>query len=1099
MAQVEIRRGIDPAGLTQSALDDYLTYRQRAGAIDTLWLTPTRRSKHALLEQLTVKSSRAVFAPGVRTFEEFSEWLVTLADRPASRMSPMLRRLLLRRITRDLDQSNAFQHFRGVVRTGGFLDVIASFIAELKRDEIWPEDFLNVIRKLGQTAERDRELGVVYQRYQDILQQRSWYDNEGRTWLARSLLLGNQCRGLPSWSLIVVDGFSDFTRPQFEMLSALSDRTGQLILTLNDDSGGGRSELFEACRSTGIRLATTFPQRTEKTLKAPAQRGEPAFCRPLRQHLFGNPREVSAAKSADGLTVIAATGPESEWRSVALRIKALLASGARPGDIIVGVRSLSEEGLRWSRALAAAGIPIWTEAETPLRQEGLVKFLIAALQAEAEDWDYHRLTAVVGSSFFRPLQLGSPPELMTRGRAVSSLLRDLRIPENREAILEITARVAESAASSSRRDEDALDQTPDDLRSRAITARPLLNWYQSVTAPLRRAHTLREWIDVLAEFAISMGAAREPREAMLWDYLQSLLRDAADKEIEWTTTPAVLELSDFLVEFRDLLTDETRDPTPESRGCVRVLPMDQLRSIDTPHLFLVGLTEESFPRRRTDDCLFSDAERERLATQGLPLQHAARHQQEEAYYFWSLLTRARKTLTLSYAAVNVRGQPSFASPYVIALQRLFAPGVLPVQKEGQLDPIPPDEEALTATDRRLVAFQAARGGRSGWLRSLGESAEMRPMVTNLLAAIDMAIARFSAPGFTAYEGRLAEVANQRRLAERFGPKRQFSATEFEQYAACPFRFWMNVVLGVELLPTLEEGTDHLRRGVVVHDVLAEMRTAMTGIPAEELTERFRGLVSHRLQRKLGETELQQALTRLEERLLNDWGGAYARQFNQYQELVQQRWENGWEIAQPEIPFGDVPRRPSEIGKDIAPPLEFSDGTEMVLVRGRIDRVDVATIQGRTVYNVIDYKTGRPPRFSKEDVRSGRAVQLVLYALAVKRLGLVAEDATPFQLGYWAVRETGFKPGMSQRGFSRLDIAVWESLEAKFTKNLPRLASGIRTGEFVVDSADENCTGHCPYRTVCRVNQVRPIAEKLRKARSVQIQPDPAVSEQDELS
>ncbi len=1092
MAQVEIRTGLDPAGLLQSVLVGDVVPRLSSTAGKTLWLTPTRRSKRDLLEQLLARSHNAIFAHGVQTFEEFSERIVTMANRPASRMSPMVRRLLLRRITQELEKAGLFQHFRGVAHTAGFLDVVAGFIAELKRDEVWPEDFLRVIRRAGRTAARDHELGVVYQRYQDILQRHAWYDNEGRTWLARTLLLDNQCRLLPHWSLIVVNGYASFTRPQFEMLAALEQRSDRMILTLTDDATPGRDELFASCRATRSRLSAMFHQEIDRVVDTVIKVDEPAFCKPIQRHLFGNPREVALASSAEGLTVIAATGPESEWRAVALRIKSLLAAGIRPGDVAVGVRSLADEGLRWSRALADAGLPIWTEVEPPLRTQGLVKFLIAALQAEIDQWDFDRLMAVFGSSFFQPLSLGTALEIGDGVRAVSTTLRKLRIPEGRVAMTDIVGRVAVSDAPASRRDEDALEFGSDNLRPRAAQALVILNGYQSLTASFHREHTLGEWVDVLAEFVARVGAANNETDARQWDYLQRLLRDAADAETQWAETPAKLDLKAFLGEFRDLLADETRDAPAESRGCVRVLSMDQLRHIDTPHLFLVGLTEESFPRRRSEDCLFTNTEREHLAAQGLPLQHAAQHQQEEAYYFWSLLIRARRSLTLSYAAVNSRGQPSFPSPYVMAVQRLFAPGVLKLHKEGQLDPIPPAEESLTATDRRLVAMTAARLGRAGWLRSLGEATTTRPMVGNLLGAIDMAAARFSTSGFTAYEGRLVEVVNQRRLRERFGPQRQFSATEFESYAACPFRFWLSVVLGIEPQPQLEEGTDHLRRGVVVHDVLAEMRAEMAGIPAGELTQRFRSLVAHRLKRDVGDTELQQALTRLEERLLNDWAGAYARQFDDYRDLVQQRWENGWAIARPEIPFGDVPRRPNEKGLELAPPLEFSDGTETVLVRGRIDRVDVATVNGNNVYNVIDYKTGRPPRFSKEDVRSGRAVQLVLYALAVKRLGLVADDAVPFQLGYWAVRETGFTVGISQRGprgFSPLDTAVWESLASMLAAILPRLGAGIRSGEFVVDNPDEECTGRCPYRTVCRVNQVRPMAEKLQKYRSLQIQPD----------
>lgn len=1099
MASVELRRGLDPAGLLQSVLTEYVAHRQQESAANRvgtgLWITPTKRSRRDVLQRMFTLSSTTIFAPQVMTFDEFAESLVTAADQPATRISPTTRRLLLRRITREFDQGEIFQHFRGVAATGGFLDVVAAFIAELKRDEIWPEDFLQFTTNGGRTADRDRELGLVYQRYQDILHQQNWYDNEGRTWLARTMLLEGQCRALPAWSLIAVVGFSDFTRPQFEILEALGQRADRLILTLADEPSDTRDELLAKSRTTRTRLRMSFPHLFERDEEASSQNSKPDYLAPIRTRLFGNPRDSHPASSSAGLSVIAATGPDSEWRSIATRIKTLLANGVRPGDITVGVRSLSEEGERWCRALQAAGIPTWTEAGAALRLDGVVKFLIAVLQNEVENWPYPRLMSVLGSTYFRPAALMTTTEVDVR--AASSVLRQLRVPENHTAMIDIVRRIAATPSSAVRRDEDALDDDRDDLPVRAAAAERVLAWYQQTTASLRRSHSLGDWIDVLAEFASAVGIGLGPDlpdDKRTRDQVQRVMRDAAVAETTWTDTPALLDHQEFLQEFRDLLAAEEGDPLPEQTGAVRVLAMEQIRHFDTPHLFLVGLTEESFPRRRGDDCLFSDAERERLAAQGLPLRHAVQHQQEEAFFFWSLLMRGTQSLTLSYAAVNVRGQPTFASPYVMALQRLFAPGTLPVQHEGQLDPIPPEEQVLTLTDQRLIAMEAARTGRAGWLRALGETPAARPMVNNVLSALEMTIARFVTTGFTAYEGRLEYPPNQRRLAERFGPQRQFSATEFEAYAQCPFRFWLSAVLGIQPLPTMEEGTDHLRRGVVVHDVLADLRATMTGLDREELALRFTMLVSDQLRRTVTETELQRALTRLEERLLTDWAAAYSQQFDNYRQLVQQRWEEGWDIHRAEVPFGDVPRRPHEIDLEIAPPLSFTDGTEMVLVRGRIDRVDSARIQGRSVYNVIDYKTGRPPRFSMDDVRSGRAVQLVLYAFAVKELGLVDDDALPFQLGYWAVRETGFKAGLTQRGpkgFSRLDDAVWTALEKLLTTILPRLAAGIRHGEFVVDNPDPDCTGRCPYRTVCRVNQIRPLSETLRKHRSPLIQPDPA--------
>jgi ATP-dependent helicase/nuclease subunit B len=38
--------------------------------------------------------------------------------------------------------------------------------------------------------------------------------------------------------------------------------------------------------------------------------------------------------------------------------------------------------------------------------------------------------------------------------------------------------------------------------------------------------------------------------------------------------------------------------------------------------------------------------------------------------------------------------------------------------------------------------------------------------------------------------------------------------------------------------------------------------------------------------------------------------------------------------------------------------------------------------------------------------------------------------------------------------------------------LAGLTQGIRRGRFPVFSADERCTGSCPFSTICRINQVR---------------------------
>jgi len=1093
--------GNDPAALQRGMLDRCVAALQaergRGTAGTVLWIAPTHRAQRQWTRSLVAALGTACLAPPITTFDGFAERLLHAAGRPATAISPTVRRLILRRITQTLAADEELPHFRQVVTTSGFLDVVEGFIAELKRDEIWPEDFQAACARSRSVSLRDRELGTIYARYQQILLKQNWYDAEGRFWQARTELAAGRCRGLPHWSWIGMAGFSDFTHTQSEILELLATRTDQLQITLPHAAAAKRTSLFQKSTLAAGVLRQTWPELQVEFVSSTGidrtETRETADRRRLRESLFGNPRETPPAETAAAIEILACTGSDSEVTSVALKIKGWLLDGVAPGEIAVGLRSLNEAGLSWRDGLAAAGLPVWCDTGAPVQESGLVKFLLAVLQTELEDWPFARLAGVLGSSYLRPPMY--PGDSARDARAVSRALRGLRLPQGRHDMLVGVERAAARFSSSPGLanpglPEDADDPIPTALPTDVyIRALRLLKWYAQVTEVLRKSRALGDWVDAIAELLGELGAltlatadSGDP-DRPVWDQWQRLLRDAAAAELRAQGSASRLSASDFLAELRDLLVDERRDPPPEPPGCIRILGLDQLRHLETPYLIVAGLTEESFPRRRSDDCLFSDSERREFVEQGLPVRHAALHQQEELLFFYHVTLSATRLLLLTYPEVNHRGQPAFASPYVAALRTLWTPAALPVQHQGQLDPIPDPSRVVNATEARLAAMHAATLGQPGWLRTLWEAPATHGTVSNIVAAVEMAVNRFHTRGFTSYEGRLEHPVNQRALAERFHQHWQFSATELESYAICPFKFWLSTVLKVAELPDVESGTDVLRRGVVVHDVLAQlvddMRPTAAGV---QLAARFQGLVAEKLQREVADSDLQQALLRIEAQVLAEWGTAYAAQFEHYSDQVRDAWGGPWSTTNPEVPFGDMPNAPDS---ERRPPLELGAAEDRVLVRGRIDRIDTGVVQQQPVFTVIDYKTGRRPSFKEDDVRSGRSLQLVLYAIAARRLGLVPADALPFQLGYWCLRGTGFQSGLKGTRTAKLqaiDAAAWAALEEIVDETIPRLAAGIRSGEFVVDNTDADCTGRCAYNTVCRVNQIRPIAETMSKIR-----------------
>jgi hypothetical protein len=255
--------------------------------------------------------------------------------------------------------------------------------------------------------------------------------------------------------------------------------------------------------------------------------------------------------------------------------------------------------------------------------------------------------------------------------------------------------------------------------------------------------------------------------------------------------------------------------------------------------------------------------------------------------------------------------------------------------------------------------------------------------------------------------------------------------------------------------------------------------------APAIVERFQQLLEAELGRRPERSALRQVLGEIEGQLLREWGTAYGAQWEGY--LASLPAGVSLLPAHFETSFG----RGSDAGESSSEkaPLVIGAGDCAVRVGGRIDRIDVGMAEGRTVFAVIDYKSGRTRADTLEEIQSGRALQLAIYSLAVVRLGLVGPAAAPLQMGYWHIRDTGFSPGIRSRRradarLQPLEAAVWSSLETMLDDIIPRLAAAMRAGKFPVFNDDDECTGHCPYRTVCRVNQIRALPEGLRKNWSV---------------
>ena len=1101
--EVQILTGTAGSGKTDHLLSEYRRAlqsglnRHRPGS--TLWISPTTRSRRQVLDRLPGPELPICFAPNVFTFEAFAETILKSLDEPIQTLPEISKRYLLRSIVDDLIAAGRIQFFSSIAASSGFLDLISSFISELKREEIWPEQFSAACGRVGSALQqKDQELALIYERYQTALQEMRRYDPEGRFWSARTALQEGIWGPFGEFELVVLDGFADFTHTQYEILELLAARTSKLCVSLPLEQDLRRADLFAKSVVARRILESRLPGKVSMVAFEQQEAGTARS--QISRYMFDNPRDIQPAATAREIKVLAVAGQRNELEILAGEVKHLLLQGVLPDEIVVAFRSTLEYGALIEETFSAAEIPYFLGLEQAFSRFPVIRAVFAFLQLEIENWSFDSLMSVLNSNYFSPHW----PEYEggSAVRSLSRVLRKLKIDSGKADILHALEKESVKAWElSAQYPEQAERQaTAQELEAAFKLAQRLA----AETKRLEGKELFVTWIEILTALAQEFGlpatwvhseAENDPlasRDKQVWERFQQLLFHAVAEvdQIEQfhQREASPLDLSGFRSLLLDVIEQQTISLQPDESNRVRVLDAAQLRNLSIPYLLVGGLSEASFPRGHREDCLYSEKDRSELNQQGLSLKLHANQQQEEMLLFYEVMTRFSRRLIVSYPGISSTGQPLFPSPYLTTLVDLFEPQALSVQQVGELNPLPRPEQTLSRRDLRVLALAQLKHNHPGLLLSVFQDSALRETARNILAASDMAVARFEEQGFTEYEGMLNSPANQQAIRDRFPREYEFSTTQLELYLACPYQFFAQNVLGIEVPEPPELRTNYLQRGIHVHSILTRLyellleQGDLDELYASETIERlYQDLLEHRISETFAGTRLQQVLTRIEKQILQDWGSQFAEQSEAYAELFETLWDRPPEIAGREVPFGEVPGEPDPRQKHYRH-LTLGKGEKETRIRGQIDRIDIGTVKGAKYFNIIDYKTGRAVP-SATEIRSGKKLQLALYLIAARRLEMIDVDAEPFHLGYWKIQETGFVMPLHsyrKKQVEPLSADDLELLESTLEDLVPHLAHLIRRGIFPVQ-VDEKVAHLDPaFQSVCRLSQVESYRESLGK-------------------
>ncbi len=602
-----------------------------------------------------------------------------------------------------------------------------------------------------------------------------------------------------------------------------------------------------------------------------------------------------------------------------------------------------------------------------------------------------------------------------------------------------------------------------------------------------------EWLAHLRELAVY--ALRAP---------EGVLATLADLEPMERVGP--VDLYEVQLVLSPRLHDLGVKPPLRRYGAVFVGSVDSARGLSFQVVFIPGLAERIFPRKIVEDPILPDEQRRNTGTAGLTTRRGRLELERLALRI--ALGSARERAYLSYPRIDVQqSRPRVPSFYALEALRA-AEGVLPGFEEiaARAESTTRSRLGWPAPERPEAAIDEAEYDLA-LLASLVEANDegatgrahyLLTANTHLARAL-RARSRRWLRRWTPNDGLVDpdELARQSMASHQFSA-RSFSATALQNYASCPYRFFLSAILRLEMRqePAAIEVIDPLTRGSLFHETQFEVLTNMKAAGLLPLRQgpSFRGGASDGQEGPAWEREEGLFLNGEEGRTLHREEGrpqsgaptmdsmgrafdlvdrALDRLAGEYEDklapAIPRVWEDGinsiradlrewlrrmadsddgWVPEKFELSFGLTDRGPRDSDPDsVSEPVEIIGDLKL---RGSIDLVERHS-SGR--FRVTDHKTGKARAAKETIVGGGKYLQPLLYALAAKKV--LNEGVESGRLYYCT----------AAGGYEERVVPLDEFTLQTVTTVLTTIRQGLADA-FLPAAPEEGACGWCDFLAVC---------------------------------
>ncbi|MHC4073831.1 MAG: PD-(D/E)XK nuclease family protein, partial [Planctomycetota bacterium] len=523
-------------------------------------------------------------------------------------------------------------------------------------------------------------------------------------------------------------------------------------------------------------------------------------------------------------------------------------------------------------------------------------------------------------------------------------------------------------------------------RIRIKTGRPLFELKEKLSPPDNQAgaigagqftQAIFDFLDVLG-VAETVGSwieqANQKNDRAAADEHQQFYNKYVDvfDELVEVFVGRTMTAEDYFAIINSAFSQLTLAFIPPTLDQVLVGSIERSRHPDLRAVFLIGATQRQFPVPLSSDSILTDDDR--IAAESADFQLAATSGQilaERQYLAYIAFARSSEFLCVTYPSVDDKGGAVPRSQFIGDLESLFQDLNEESIAREQMDV----EKVLSRAELadllcsglgrdNLLSDVDDNGGLDDLLDGICSDGQLAELGSNVLSALDY-------DNGAQLEGDVVD--------KLFGRRIRSSATRLSAFAACPYQHFARYTLGLKERDEFK--FEPLDLGRFYHRVLDALLKRLNA----EATD-FAVVDNKELVRLLGE-EIEKLIKEdsfisnfvnrrgYNEFIMNSAGESLEDCVLAISQMVR---AGSFRPRLSEVSFGQVKDARDTLGE-----CEFALGGNRVLsLDGKIDRLDVADVDGEETAVVFDYKR-RDTSFGWSKFYHGLDMQLPIYMLAIR--------------------------------------------------------------------------------------------------------------------